>query len=247
MKAIRGAAALGLLLWASAGLAQERTIDGSLDPSDPVADGSSYFDEHRISLGAGERLAITVVSQAFDPVVEVFRAGDAVPIGHNDDDGASLNARYVLSAPAAADYIVRVRSFGERSRGAYRVGLTPLAPLPAPVTAHQTMETSYWKVFQGEINPNDPEAGGRHFDDYQVSLRQGRVALIRADTDAFDPLIEVMAANERDGPAMATDDDSGPGLGAFLAFEAPVDGDYVVRVYALNPESRGPYILRIAD
>jgi len=247
MKTIRNAAAFGLLLWASAGLAQERTIEGRLESSDPVADDSSYFDEHRISVGAGERLAIRVVSEAFDPVVEIFRAGHSVAIGHNDDDGTSFNARYVLSAPAAGDYIVRVRSFGERSRGAYRIALTPMPPLPAPVTAHQTMETTYWKVFQGEINPNDPEAQGRHFDDYQVSLRQGQVALIRADTEAFDPLIEVMAANERDGPAMATDDDSGPGLGALLIFEAPLDGDYIVRVYALNPESRGPYILRVAN
>ena len=69
----------------------------------------------------------------------------------------------------------------------------------------------------------------------------------RADTEAFDPLIEVMAASGRDGPPMATDDDSGPGLSAFLIFEAPVDGDYIVRVYALSPEGHGPYILRIAD
>jgi len=247
MKTIKTAAAFGLLLWASAGLAQERTIQGRLEASDPVADGTSYFDEHRISVAAGERLAITVTSEAFDPVVEVFRAGNAVAIGTNDDDGMTLNSRYVLNAAAAGDYIVRVRSFGERSRGAYTVGLTPLAPLPAPVTAHQTTETSYWKVFQGEITPNDPEAEGRHFDDYQVSLRQGQVAMIRADTEAFDPLIEVMAASERDGPPMATDDDSGPGLSAFLVFEAPVDGDYIVRVYALSPEGHGPYILRIAD
>lgn len=246
MMTIKGAAAVGLLLWASAGAAQERTIAGRLDSSDPVADGHSYFDEHRISVGAGDRLAITLVSEAFDPVVEIFRVGDSVPIGHNDDDGASFNARYVLSAPAAGDYIVRVRSFGERSRGAYTVGLAPMPPLPAPLTAHDRTETTSWRLFDGEIGAGDPEADGRRFDDYQISLRQGELALIRVDSTAIDPLVEVKAAAERDGPAIATDDDSGVGLGSLIAFEAPVDGDYVVRVFSLNPEATGAYTLRIS-
>jgi hypothetical protein len=60
-------------------------------------------------------------------------------------------------------------------------------------------------------------------------------------------LVEVMAAAERDGPAMATDDDSGPGLGSLIAFEAPLDGDYIVRVYSLDPQGSGTYTLRIGN
>lgn len=245
----RSGAALALLLAAGAASAQgpAETIEGRLEAGDARVDGHSYFDEHRLSVAAGQRTAITVVSEAFDPVVEIYRAGEAFAIGHNDDDGASLNSRYVLAAPAAGDYVVRVTSFGENGRGAYTVGIAPLPPLPAPVTTPNGTETSTWRVFRGEISDGDGEADGMPFDDYQVSLRQGQLAFIRADSSAIDPMIQVMGAAGRDGPAMAGDDDSGPGLGAMLAFEAPLDGDYIVRVFSLDPAGRGAYTLRISE
>lgn len=245
----RSGTTLALLLSAGAAWAQDqaRTIEGRLEAGDPRVNGYSYFDEHRVSLPAGQRTAITITTEAFDPVVEIYRAGQASAIGHNDDDGTSLNSRYVLSAPAGGDYIVRVTSFGEDGRGAYRVGVAPLPPLPAPVTTPSGTETAVWRVFQGEISEGDGEADGLRFDDYQVSLRQGQLALIRADSSAIDPMVQVLAAAERDGPAMAGDDDSGPGLGAMVGFEAPLAGDYVVRVFSLDPAGRGAYTLRISE
>jgi hypothetical protein len=248
MEIIKHLAAFGLLLSAGTAWAQDpaRTIEGRLDNTDPQVDGHSHFDEHRISLAAGQRVAITVTTEAFDPVAELYRPGGVSPIARNDDDGTSLNSRLVVSAPAAGNYMLRVLSFGGDRMGAYTVGITPLAPLPTPVTAHSSTETRSWRVFQGEITAED-ESQGRRFDDYQITLRQGELALIRADSTAIDPLVEVMAAAERDGPAMATDDDSGVGLGSLIAFEAPLNGDYIVRVYSLNPEGTGAYTLRIGD
>lgn len=239
--------ALALFSPAGGAAAQEpaRTIEGRLDRGDPRVDGFAHFDEHRIRVPEGQRLAITVISDAFDPVVELYRAGETFSFGRNDDDGTSLHSRYVLSAPRAGDYVVRVTSFGEDQLGPYTLGLTPLPPLPAPVREPSGTETSTWRVFQGEIAAGDGEAQGRRFDDYLIPLRQGELAIIRADSAAIDPLVEVMAAAERDGPAMATDDDSGPGLGALLAFEAPIDGDYIVRVHSLDPQGTGAYTLRI--
>jgi hypothetical protein len=248
MKIIKHFAAFGLLLSAGTAWAQDpaRTIEGRLEPTDPQVDGYSHFDEHRISLAAGQRVAITVTTDSFDPVAELYRPGGVSPVARNDDDGSSLNSRLVVSAPTAGDYTLRVLNFGGDRMGAYTIGITPLAPLPAPVTAHSSTETRSWRVFQGEITAED-ENQGRRFDDYQVTLRQGELALIRADSDAIDPLVEVMAAAERDGPAMATDDDSGVGLGSLIAFEAPLNGDYIIRVFALDPSSTGGYTLRVGN
>lgn len=248
MKTIHYAAALGLLLSAGAASAQQpdRTIDGRLERSDPRGSDFGPFDEHRISLAGGQRVAITVTSDDFDPMVELYRIGQpAEAIGRNDDDGMTLNSRLVVTAPASGDYYVRVLSFGGERLGAYRVGVTPLAPLPAPVSTPTGTEQTSWRVFQGEIADSDPESEGRRFDDYEIRLRQGELAIIRADSTAFDPMITVMTAAERDGPELASDDDSGPGLGSMLGFEAPLDGAYIIRVHTLNPDGRGAYTLRV--
>jgi hypothetical protein len=251
MKKLKTAAAVSwLLLSATAGSAQgpAQTIEGRLDRGDPTVDGTSRFDDHRISLPAGQRVAITVTTDAFDPIVALYRVGQPVaPLGENDDDGTSLNSRLIVSAPAGGDHYVRVQSFGGDGLGAYTIGITPLPPLPAPVTAHGGTETQSWRVFQGEIGGDDAEAEGRRFDDYQISLRAGELALIRVDSTAIDPMVQIMPASHRDGQAIAGDDDSGPELGAFLGFEAPEAGDYIVRVVSVDPARSGAYTLRIAN
>jgi serine protease Do len=250
MKKMKTAAAVSWLLLSTAGWAQgpAQTIEGRLDRRDPMVDGTSRFDDHRVSLTAGQRVAITVATDAFDPIVALYRVGEPVqPVGQNDDDGMSLNSRLVASAPAGGDYYVRVQSFGGDGLGPYTIGITPLPPLPAPVTAASGTETQSWRVFEGEIGTDDAEAEGRRFDDYQISLRAGELALIRADSTAIDPMVQILPASNRDDSPIAADDDSGPELGAFLGFEAPEAGDYIVRVVSVDPARSGAYTLRIAN
>jgi hypothetical protein len=230
-------------------LAANRPVSGELQASDPRgSEEASRHDDYRVQLRAGERVRISLDSEAFDPIVQVFRAGAMdEPVAENDDSGESLNSRLSFAAPADGAYVVRVLSFDPAQTGAYTLRAEPLPPLPAPVTAHGGTATTTWRVFQGELSSADPDNDGLHFDDYQISLRQGEQVIVRVDSTAFDPMVQILTASGRSGPGMETDDDTGPGTNALLGFEADEAGNFIVRVTSFGSGQTGAYTLRVGN
>ena len=227
----------------------DRSVEGRLEARDPTVPDGIHYDDHRIRLRAGERVRLSLASEDFDPVVRIYIASDMhEPLAENDDEGeGSFNSRLTFGAPEEGDYVVRVLSFGSRETGAYRLRTEPLPPLPAPVTAATATTTSTWRTFEGSLAASDPDRDGRHFDDYQIALRQGDEVVIRLDSEEFDPMVQILPADSRDGDALDGDDDSGPDADSLLGFRALQSGNYIVRVTSFDAGGTGAYRLRIGD
>lgn len=205
------------------------------------------YDQYAIRLEAGRRYRISVDSADFDPIARLYRAGRDEPVAENDDAGGGLNSRISYMPPESGDYVLRVASFGGDDSGAYtyRIALQP--PLPPPLTFFSRMEATIWRVYTGALAASDPDDDGRHFDDYLVTFAAGQRRTISLDSDAFDSVVKVYRAAERDGEPLASNDDGGGGLNALLIFAAEQPGDYIVRVTSFSGAGLGAYRLRVSE
>ena len=227
------------------------STEGRLEDGDR-RDGASddaRFDEHRLRLEAGRRYRLSAGSDDFDTVIQLYQAGEPDPVAMNDDFNAAenLNSRITYEPEETAEYILRIVSFFDSGRGAYRASVETLPPLPAPVSGpgRQSAQTS-WQIWEGELSAADPDRDGGYFDDYLVTMRAGETRLISAEAEAFDPTIWVLRADERGGEPRDIDEDRGPWSNALLGFQPEEDGDYIVRVIA-SGGGTGAYRLRISD
>jgi len=111
------------------GIRLDRPVNGTLADSDPETDDGARFDHYTFRARAGDRLAIGLASEAFDPVVSVGRLDRDrawTELARNDDGpGGGLNSSLVFAAPEAGDYVIRARSFAPGQSGAYAMTIEP--------------------------------------------------------------------------------------------------------------------------
>jgi hypothetical protein len=221
--------------------------EGRIDDNDAAGEEEdNRYDEYAVRLEAGRRYRISVDSSDFDPVARLYAPARGEPVAQNDDSDG-LNPRISYAPRESGDYILRVAAFSDEGRGAYRYRVAEQAPLPAPSTFFSRMEATIWKVYTGSLAASDPETDGRHFDDYLVHFEAGQERLIRLDATGFDPVVQILRADQRDGEPIESDDDGGDGLNSMLLHKAEAAGDYVVRVISLGSDGTGSYRLRISE
>jgi hypothetical protein len=221
--------------------------EGRIDDNDATDEGEEQrYDEYAVRLEAGRRYRISVDSSDFDSVARLYAPARGEPVAQNDDSDG-LNPRISYAPRESGDYILRVVAFSAEGRGAYRYRVAEQAPLPAPSTFFSRMEATIWKVYTGTLAASDPETDGRHFDDYLVHFEAGQERLIRLDATGFDPIVQILRAEQRDGEPLASDDDGGDGLNSMLLHKAEAAGDYIVRVISLGSNGAGSYRLRVSE
>lgn len=229
---------------ASTGAIAEET--GTLDRKSPRL-GSPY--EERIEeFEAGQRYEITVESDDFDPMVELFYGDDAdEPLVSDDDGGDGTNSALEFSPSTTGRYRVRIRSVNEEL-GDFSLNIRTLQPLPPPVrptaTSKGTMEVV---TFEGRLSNSDLEVSGRRVDDYLIHLDAGKPAIIALDADdnELDPVIEVYFGHRSNGGQVASDDDGGEGRNSIVVFVPEKSGDYIVRATSVGDTSTGSYVLKV--
>lgn len=99
-----------------------QTVRGTLSATDPQAGDESYYDAFAYTGRAGERVTVTMRSDAFDTYVVIGRGvGAAFEQLESNDDGEDdgTNSRLVFTLPAAGTYIIRANSLSAESTGAY--------------------------------------------------------------------------------------------------------------------------------
>jgi Bacterial pre-peptidase C-terminal domain len=91
----------------------------------PTGDGG-FARDYTISLKAGDRIAIELSSESFDPTVMLMNT-EGKTIGKNDDgpDGTS-NSLLFTKIKDAGTYVVRVQGFGETSSGEFKLKVSKL-------------------------------------------------------------------------------------------------------------------------
>ncbi len=96
------------------------TARGTLSETDAISDEGVYYDAYRFQAKKDEKLRLTLVSNAFDAVVEVGEDGDDFDSLASDDDGLSdTHARLDWTAPDDGWYVIRARSYAPNETGAY--------------------------------------------------------------------------------------------------------------------------------
>ncbi len=108
-----------------------QTITGQLSAGDCTLADGSFADRYSFSGTAGQQIAISLNSTAFDAFLGLLNANEVV-IATDDDSGGGTNARIpasgFFSLPATGNYIILANSFAAGGIGSYTLSLTGSAP-----------------------------------------------------------------------------------------------------------------------
>lgn len=100
------------------------TARGTLAEDDDVSTEGAYFDAYRLQAKAGDKLIVTMVSNAFDAFIDVgTQEGDdsaAFTSIKSDDDGLSdTHAKVEWTVEDDGTYLIRARGLSTGEVGAY--------------------------------------------------------------------------------------------------------------------------------
>lgn len=100
------------------------TARGTLSSTDLLTDDGAYFDAYRFQAKKDEKLRITLVSNAFDAVLDLGEDGEDFDSLVSDDDSLSdTHAKLDWTAPHDGWYVVRARAYGPNETGAYALAV----------------------------------------------------------------------------------------------------------------------------
>jgi len=219
-----------------------QTVQGRLAPTDPDTDEGGTYDAFAIRARAGERFAIDLTSEDFDPVVQVGRMENGLftELAMNDDGpDTGLNSRLVFTAPAAGEYVIRTTAVNAAGEGAYALALAQ-GPEPAP-----TQPIEIGATVRGALTATDGKSeAGRPADAYRFPGREGQRIRIDMSSSEFDTYLQLFDGNRA---SLAEDDDGGAeGTNSRLTFTLPRTGDYIVEARSFS-EDTGGYELTISE
>ncbi|MBD3881425.1 pre-peptidase C-terminal domain-containing protein [Phormidium tenue FACHB-886] len=117
-------------------IAINSTVAGNLEAGDvQLSRDNSYLDSYTFEGETGQRIVITLTSQAFDPYLILLDA-EGNSLSQNDDGGSNSNAQIVYSLPTDGKYTIYVNSYGSGG-GAYSLSLQTTAPEAAAAASAQ--------------------------------------------------------------------------------------------------------------
>ena len=94
----------------------------ALSTGNPDHQGN-HFADYLVEMAAGSEVLLSLDSEDFDPVLQIFRpeTRDGEPLAIDDDGGAGYNALLVFAPEETGPYVVRVTTFEAGKTGAYRL------------------------------------------------------------------------------------------------------------------------------
>ncbi|HST61270.1 MAG TPA: hypothetical protein VLK84_21380, partial [Longimicrobium sp.] len=239
------------LLCAGAAHAQQpiragQTLSGELTSSDPKLTDDSFYDLYVYRGRAGERITITLMSDAFDAFLG---GGPTDAIVDSDDDGAGgTNSRLVGTVGSTGQYVIRVNTLSPGETGRYTLsvqagGAPAPGPRPTPAPAPSSGGTiRAGETVTGELTSSDSRLDDGSFADlYTYRGTPGERITITLMSDAFDAFLG-------GGPTAASvdsDDDGAGGTNARLQATVGSTGQYVIRVNTLSAGETGRYTLSV--
>jgi hypothetical protein len=179
------------------GLSASVYAQTAINPGDSVQGTlNNNTAQYNFTAKAGETVIISLNSDAFDPLLELY-AANGNQVGRDDDSGGFPNARLVFTAPADGTYTITVTSFSGAATGAYTLSLTTQTATAitygTPVDTKMAGTTPLYFTFNG--------TEGDVVDIYAVSA---------ADEDTR------LTLRGPDGVEVIGDDDSGAGANPYI-------------------------------
>ncbi|CAN7163761.1 PPC domain-containing protein [Brevundimonas sp. LjRoot202] len=219
-----------------------QSVNGELSSRDPETDDGLPYDAFSFRARQGDRLAVALDSEAFDPVLRLGRMTDGVfvELAENDDGPDSgLNSRLLFTAPENGEYLIRVTPLNGTDVGAYRLSLQE-GPPPAAARS-----IAIGATVEGELTEDDGKSeSDTPADAYRFEGREGQRVRIDMTSRDFDTYLELFDENR---VSLDDDDDGGPeGTNSRLTFTLPATGSYIIEARAFA-EATGDYSLSISE
>ncbi|WP_332654641.1 PPC domain-containing protein [Brevundimonas sp.] len=224
------------------GIRLGQTVNGDLSSRDPETDEGLPYDAFSFRARQGDRIAVALDSEAFDPVLRIGRmeAGAFVQLAENDDGPDSgLNSRLVFTAPENGDYLIRVTPLNAADSGDYSLSLQE-GPPPAAAQSIAIGDT-----VEGELTEGDGKSeSDTPADAWRFEGREGQRVRIDMTSDDFDTYLELFDDNR---VSLDEDDDGGPeGTNSRITVTLPRTGAYVIEARAFA-EATGGYSLSLVE
>lgn len=211
----------------------------------PIAGQLEYegdVDVYRFAARRGQRYHITLDAAdsddpLYDPLLRVV-GRDSAELAMNDDGENGLNSSLDFTPETSGDVFIEARSYADVYSGAYRLNITRAPNDNLGADRNTRGRIAFGQSVDGVLD----FTGDRDW--YRVRLEGGhsyRFTLNSAGDNALrDPFLSLHGPN---GQELASDDDGGGGLNAYLEFTAPATGNYFVDAGAFADSGTGGYTL----
>lgn len=241
--------------------------------SGSLANGET--DSYVLRLRRGDGIVIDARSSAFDAMLrlEVLRDSAPVLVGTNDDGGNGQDARMELCAESTGVYVVTVIPFARTTGGAYRLearkeqgdcvamqearrqreeadrerrmaeARSRTDSVHAEADRGEISLTSEPQVRTGELGSDDSRLpDDRPYESYRMACGGGTRFTLEVQSNDFDAYAMV---EDPSGATVASDDDSGGGRNARLAYTCSTSGEYRLIATRFGSATGGRYTLRV--
>lgn len=235
-------------------IGRDETRTSSLDAADRLRDDDSYFEAWYVSGRAGERITITMRSDAFDAFLSVGRQGASDVLDSNDDDGGGTDARLTLELPADGDYVIIANSLTERQTGEFTLtvssgsdGSGPQATaaiLAAPVNSARRIAVGQTQL--SRLTASSPlMADDTPYETWYLDGRAGQEITITMRSSDFDSFLHI--GLQGGDASLSSDDDSGGDLDSRITITLPSTGTYVIIANTLGQGESGAYSVEVSE
>jgi len=112
-------------------LVRNAVVEGALREGQPTFPDRSFYEAWTFQGEAGERVRLSMESNAFDPYVVAY-GPDGGLVDENDDGPDGTNSMFELALSATGEYTVRATSYEGGETGLYRLMVEGLGRIEAP-------------------------------------------------------------------------------------------------------------------
>lgn len=173
-----------------------------------------------------------------DPYLVLY-GPDGTEILRDDDGGDGLNSFFEFQAPSAGRYFIEARGFTDDAQGRYALNIMGGEIGNSYDSADYLMPNSEGRISM--INAADDA------DWFAIEMVEGRPYRINVEGFGEDALGDpVLTLYDAQGNEVASDDDGGAGLNAYLSFTSTTGGPYFAAVSAYGGGT-GRYYIRVTD
>lgn len=215
---------------------------GVLEEADSTLDSGEYYDSYEISGTPGQRVNVSLSSDAFDPYLIVRTpAGEAF---QNDDDATSSNSFVEFTIAESGTHRVLVTSFAPGESGSYALNVTyPDAGISQMAESDEITELAIGESLAGSLQDSDAQLeNGEYRDLYSFMGTSGQVMRIELNSDQFDTYLAIVTPSGED---IQNDDFNGSSEVSVIEIPLQESGRYRILATSYTSGERGAYQLSL--
>ncbi len=241
-----------------------QSVEGSIgSASTTCTPDNPRVKSYSFTVPAGTRVEAVMTADDFDTVLEIGRMDGCSfqSLGRNDDGAGpddGLNSRLTARLRTAGTYILQAQSLQETGNGKYTLRLNRL---PSQTTAAQAPAAiTIGRRITATLGASDPTIdqtadedsvieSARPYKMFALTGVAGAEYLIKVDSDAFDPTVDVGIQSPLGFSVSSSNDDGGgedDGLNSRLRVKFESSGTVMVRVSPLSNDS-GEFTLTVEN